>query len=194
MTNQEYLVNIQKIKEIYVRLSILNQNDYIVDRIEGYVVNGNISIDSSSNIRRTLSMQVYLKDNFIPIETSLIWFNKKVKVEIGVKDIITNEIIWFKQGIFLYKTADVNYSPQDKTLEIRGLDKMSQFTNDFNLGYLGTTTQISLNTPITQAIKSVIQILGLENKYLIENINDNLGNLRVTPYTIEKKLTIQYMI
>lgn len=194
ITNEMYQVHFQSTREIYVRLSLL-QNYFIIEdgnkvrkfrkvgEIQGNTIDGSIDINANSAIRRTCSIDLVITDSsFLISEDSKIWLDKWFRVEIGIKNLITDEIIWFNKGIYVINKPSVKYNSKDKTLHIEGLDPMCTLDGTLG-GSLELQTIIPAETPITEAIKTIVTSLGYVSKnnlYIEQNTN-------IIPYDLEKQ-------
>lgn len=177
-------VSKQSIQEIYFKIELLNKDDNIIDELEGIVVSGNVSIDAESDIRRTCNLELVLNNkNLIPSDNgSKIWFDKKFKLNIGIKNFATDEMEWFNKGIYYFSKPNISLSQGTSSISIEGLDKICTFTNDFN-GNLGHTTKIDANTPVFDAVKNLISLVG-ETNYIINDIEG-----LTIPYDLKKDAT-----
>lgn len=181
MTTEQYNVHFQSIRELYTRISLLNSNNVKVDEIQGNVLDGSINITTNSPVRRTCDLSLIVTDSsFLVGEDKKIWLDKRFKVEIGIKSIITDEIVWFNKGIYCINQPSLKYNSTTKTLSLQGLDLMCLLdgTLDGNLETL--STKIDVGADISTAIKDTAQGLGGVSNLNIENID------KVTPYDIEK--------
>lgn len=50
-------------KHLYCRLELLDKDLNVIDNLEGLTIDGNLSIDADSDIRRTFTSTIYLKKN-----------------------------------------------------------------------------------------------------------------------------------
>ena len=67
----------QRAKTIYTRIQLLNDNMSVIDEIDGAFIDGSVSIDSGSDIRRTFDGTILVKDkSYMTAETSRIWLDK----------------------------------------------------------------------------------------------------------------------
>lgn len=116
------LINLE-IRETYVKIELLNWNEELVKEIQSLVTQGSISINANSAMRRTCNLTMLIPDNMSQFELSnLINLNKKFKLYIGCK--LDDEIMWFKQGVFVFATANFNRSTSGTTVSITARDKM----------------------------------------------------------------------
>ena len=132
-------------KTLYVRITSLNINDHPREFIEGRVTGGNINLDGSSKMQRTCSISMTALEDDVII-TDLFWsLNNKFKLEIGlVNDFDENyeNIIWFKQGIYIITSFSVQKSSNNLSINISGKDKICRldgtiggsFPHEINLG------------------------------------------------------------
>jgi len=182
MITQEYYDVIQQSnRDIFVRLSLLNYQLKKVDEIQGVTLSGSISEDATSDIRRTLSITLVVKDSsFLVSSDKKIWMDKYIKVEIGIKNIKTQKIVYWNKGFYMINQPSISYSPNDNTLSFTGVDLMAKMTGKRN-GQLQLKTIITAGTPISTAIQTVVKNLGGFPNVVIQQSNN------VTPYDITKE-------
>jgi hypothetical protein len=175
----EVNVFFQKIQQKYVRIELLNKDELKLVELQGRVIDGTIDITNDNSVRRTCRFTMVIQDDkLIPAYNSYIWLNKKFRLHLGVKDLITDEIYWFDKGLFILNKPSLSYDMTNKTIEIEGLD-YACLCNGTLGGQLQAKTKINVDTPIDEALKSTIRLAGF-SKFNIEE-NDFL-----LPYDIEK--------
>lgn len=179
MTNEEIQVCLQKSQTKYVKLEILNQQDKIVDSLAGLAIDGGYNIDANSALRRTCDIKFILNSKMVINSSSPLWINKRFRLWTGIKNLLTDEIKYFNQGIYLISDPVIDIQLIDKTVSIKGYDKMAYFTGEVT-GQLPNKVVIPVDAPISDAIKSTAQTLGGENKLLIDT------SPYTVPYEIEK--------
>lgn len=113
-------------KEIYAKIITLTMDESPIEEISGKVLDGNINVDGGSNVRRTCSLTMVAQDVDL---TNFTWgLNTKFKLFIGVKNSLNTEeydnIIWFKQGIFLFTDFSTSLSSNSFQISLSGVDKM----------------------------------------------------------------------
>lgn len=178
-TQEQYNVLIQKNRELNIKIEILNSYDNVIDKIEGVTIDGSIDISSDSPIRRTCNLKMVLKNKLLPSPSSSIWLNKRFRVLIGIRSLKTDEIVFFDYGIFVISDPSIDIQISNKTLSIKGYDKICLMNNDVS-GSLMSKVIIESGTPIHEAIRATVTTLGGENKVLIDT------SPYITPYKIEK--------
>ena len=131
--DKEFLLKLdkQKHKTIYAKITALTLQEYPVETITGRVTQGSINLDGASAVRRTCSLTIVAQDfNY----SNYLWgFNTKFKLEIGVENNIDSQydnIIWFKQGIYVISSFNTSRSTNNFTITIQGKDKMSMLNGD----------------------------------------------------------------
>ena len=141
--DKEFLLKLdkQKHKTIYAKITALTLQEYPVETITGRVTQGSINLDGASAVRRTCSLTIVAQDfNY----SNYLWgFNTKFKLEIGVENNIDSQydnIIWFKQGIYVISSFNTSRSTNNFTITIQGKDKMSMLNGD-----LGGTVNSSVD-------------------------------------------------
>ena len=183
MNNKEMEILKQQIQTLHVKIELLDDNDNMLEELQGICIDGSIDIDCDSIIRRTCSLNIILKDSsYLPLPNNKIWMDKKFRLLIGIENNINRETIWFNKGIYYFDSPSVSYDQESKTVSFTGLDKMCWLDGTYN-GSLGYITRIDANTPIFDAIKSLLSIVG-ETKYIINDVED-----MVIPYDLEESET-----
>ena len=77
ITNLQYQTSNQTIRNLFIRINLLDFNYFIVDNLEGYIIDGNVSVNANSNIRRTCNITFVVKDSTFDIESGgRIWLDK----------------------------------------------------------------------------------------------------------------------
>ena len=126
----ETIVN-KHLKEQYVKITVLNWQEDPIEEIQGIVTGGNINLDGNSAVRRTMNLNVFIKNENVANVTNLdnlFAINKKMKLEIGYKN-DTNfytqyPIIWFPQGIYVMINPSLSHSTGGSSLQVSLRDKM----------------------------------------------------------------------
>lgn len=119
------------VKTHYVRLTVMTLQNKPIAAIEGTTTGGSISVNGSSAIRRTGSLNMIATEDTYKITDlqNLIYMNKKVEVEIGYEN-QTNlyadyDIIWIPLGIFVMSGANIQKNNQGINISLTLKDQMS---------------------------------------------------------------------
>ena len=110
------LVDLQRIKEQFAKITVLDWAENPVQDITGIVTGGNLSVDASSAVRRTCNLNVFIKDAEISLTNvnHFLSLNKKVKVEIGFKNTTEYykdyDIIWYPIGTYVIINPSISHS------------------------------------------------------------------------------------
>lgn len=144
LLDKDFLREIDKmtIKEIYAEIIALNEEEEVLETIEGYITSGNINIDGSSSVRRTCSLT--LVANELNIHEYYWGLHTKFKLSIGVKNTINSnypEIIWFPQGTYVISSFNTSQTLSSYTVSIQGKDKMTLLNGELG----GTITALTHN-------------------------------------------------
>jgi hypothetical protein len=196
ISNDDIRICAQNVRNVYVKMYVMDKNDNILDEISGKAIEGTIDMDGTANIQRQVNnLKILLDSNtLLPNQKdSLIWTDKHFQLKIGIADLLKPKddpdyIHWYNMGIFLYKTVEMDYSSTESYLMVNGLDKMCKFTGDLG-GQFETDIKIeNSGVPITEAIRHIAVDLGGEdpNKLLLDNVIDDDGNILSLPYTMTK--------
>jgi len=172
-TQAQYDVHLLPSRIHYIKIELLNANGVVVDRLEGISLSGSSNVSADSLIRRSANITFALSFNLLPSEESKLWVTNRIRLFVGLED-YSGVINYFNQGTYMIKNPSINIS-KEKTISIELLDKMYLFEGI----PLENITKISAGTPISDAMKTVVQILGGENLLLIDSHPYNL------PYDME---------
>ena len=119
-----------KVKEQYVKITILDFLEKPIQAIEGRVLGGSINIDGNSSIRRTCNLSIIASEheNDLTNVDNLLSLNKKVKVEVGFLN-TTNQykdfdIIWYPLGIYVIINPSISHGSDGVTISLQLKDKM----------------------------------------------------------------------
>lgn len=160
----------QNHRELYYRVNILNYKMQIVDEIGDVVTDATFTIDSTSNIRRTATLDITPdKDEWYKIEYgSKLWGDKYIQIYIGIKDDLTQEVNYTNMGIYLINNPSQRYESTDKTITLQLVDLMAKMTGMRN-GYLasGADYQIPKGSNIRDTMIAILAECGFTN-YNIE--------------------------
>lgn len=166
----------KNIRDLRVKINVLNFNMQTVDEITGVVLDGSINVDATADIRRTCSLSLVVKDSTLELQPGgRIWVDKYFQVLIDY----LNKGDWINMGIYLVDAPSWSYDPGNSTLSLQGLDLMSKLTGQRN-GYLeGIPTIIPQDSSIRDSMISTLVDLGGFNNYVIED------NPQPVPYEIK---------
>ena len=174
-TQEQYNIVTQFYRDISIKLEVLDFDYYVIDEVSGLAENASFNIDADSDIRRTCNISMTLKDEYSDNTLYLseywqsgnpFWFDKYLRISIGIVDVTTDEIVWNNQGIYLIDEPSIQYSATDNTLSFKAVDLMAQLTGLRDGNLEGLTYVIPVGTSITNAMKNVIQEQGF-NEYII---------------------------
>ena len=131
--DEEFLRNLHanRNREVFARLISLDFNENPIEKIEGRVTGGSISIDGASAVRRTCSVSLVAKD--ININDFYWGLKNKFTLEIGLTNTADNqypEIIWFPQGMYVITSFNTSQSTNNYSISIQGKDKMCLLNGD----------------------------------------------------------------
>lgn len=186
-TQSQYNVMIQPYRDIDIRIEVLDFNLYVIDDINGFATSASFSINADSDIRRTCTIDMVLKDNYNinPIKNDIyynsgnpFWFDKFLKISIGIKDITNNEIVWHNQGVYLINQPSIKYDAQNNSLSFDGVDLMAKLTGMRNGNLEGMGYTIPIGSQIRNAMINILAEQGFTN-YVI-----NVPPQATTPYEI----------
>jgi hypothetical protein len=170
----------QKIQQKYVWIEWFNENNLKTYDMQGSLIDGSWNLTNDNSVRRSCGLKfIMLDDRMIPTRGSIVWFNQKFRLHLGIKNILTDKIEWSDKGMFLINKPTLNLNNQGRTIDLEGLDFACK-CNGILGGQLKVKTKILANTPLNNALRSTIGLAGF-TKFNIEENNF------IVPYDIEKE-------
>lgn len=165
----------KNVRDLQIKILLLNFDMQTVDELTGVVVSGDVTIDANADIRRSCNISLVVENSSFELKAGgKIWIDKYL--QIYVKYLKDDE--WYNMGIFLIDTPSWSYDASNSTLSFQGLDLMSKLTGLRN-GYLeGIPTIIPQDSSIRDSMISTLTQLGGFSNYVIED------NPQKTPYEI----------
>lgn len=182
----------------YVRITVLNavwnadEEVYTDAQIEGMVTGGSISVNGTSAIRRSGSLTMLVPEGTTYYRVTdidnLISANKRVKVEIGIKDLDTNsDIIWSKMGTFAIGAASVTHNLQGVNISITLKDLMCLLNGELGGLFMSTVIHSPFYDVVTggEARPKIIDLIYAlvcdyggfpRDKVIISDIPDRIRN------------------
>lgn len=157
----------------YARITKLNLYEQPVEEITGRIQSGNINIDGSSNVRRTCSLSILVKDKVINYSMAL---STKFKLEVGVAnniDIYNPKIVWFNQGIFITTGFNGTQESTGYRISLTGKDKMCLLNGESGGTFYG---QVELDKLYEYDENGELTIRKLPIEDIIVNMLEQYGN------------------
>lgn len=133
MNDMDFLTALDKlrIKSHYAKIVLLSFDEKPIREIQGNITGGNLSVNGSSSVRRTINLTMLADETNSNLENidNEISINKKVKVYVGYKNPLKSyaqygDIVWFKCGMYVLSSANISRSTSGWTISISGKDKM----------------------------------------------------------------------
>lgn len=185
ITQNDYNIIKQRINERYIKINILDFQYRIVDEISGNMLSCSVQCDADSDLRRSCSVSLVVRDNSFDIQSGgKIWLDKYIQVYIGLKNIYTQEIQWYNQGIYLIDAPTWQYDATNNTLSFSGLDLMSKLTEARNGQLQGMPTVIKQGESVREAMIATLALGGF-TKYVVSECANRDGTIQAVPYDIE---------
>lgn len=170
VTNDQFRVSQQNIRNLRLKIDLLNYEYKVVDQLEGWALNGSITINADSELRRTATINMVVTDSSFDVNPGgKIWMDKYLQIWIGIDDLVTGEPVWHNMGIYLLNSPTRTYDPSTNNLSFQALDLMSKLTGIRNGNIEGTPTIIPVGSSIREAMISCVDQLGGFKKYIIED-------------------------
>lgn len=185
ITQNDYNIIKQRNVERYVKLNLLDFQYRVVDEISGNILTCSMQCDADSDLRRSCSVSLVVANKTFDIQPGgHIWLDKYIQVYIGLKNIYTDEIQWYNQGIYLIDAPSWQYNATNNTLTFSGLDLMSKLTGERNGQLAGIPTTIKQGESVREAMIATLKLGGF-TKYIISECTNRDGSIQAVPYDIE---------
>ena len=170
ITQEDKNIVNQNVKEVFAKIELLNKNYKVIEVLDGYVISDSFSIDASSAVRRTYSMDIFVNDSsFFIGGDKKIWMDKYVRPYIGYKNLRTKDIQWYLKGTFTMLDSGYSYNQNTNTLSLSCSDLMSELNGERN-GTLKTALTINEGNIVRDVIKDLLIETGV-NKYIISDMD-----------------------
>lgn len=170
--SKQILSSLQPVRNISLKVNVLDYDYNIIDEISGLALSASSSIDADSDIRRTINIEMVVSTGYT-LTTSMTgniglywragnpyWFDKYIQIYVGTENILTGEIDWVNQGIYLINTPTINYDATTRSLSFEGVDLMSKLTGLRN-GYIeGIAYQYPSGSTIVDVIRKILNQQG----------------------------------
>lgn len=114
------------IKEIFVKLELLNWQEKSIKEIQGKLTGGTINLNGESTVRRTCNFSFITDD--VSIENDIL-LKSKFRLWIGIKNRlpqslnILDDILWFNEGLYIFTGISFNHNSNNLTANITAKDK-----------------------------------------------------------------------
>lgn len=180
----DYELSQLKVRNQRIKVDLLNFNFQTINSLEGIVTDGSISIDATSDIRRTCNITLALdKSEDMIVPGGQVWLDKFIKVYVGTDNPRNgNETVWNNMGLFLINNPESVYNVTTNTITFEGLDLMAKLTGRRNGQLPAVTTVVPAESSVADVVKQIITQLGGFDKYIIQDAGYEV------PYDIKKDM------
>lgn len=185
ITQNDYNIIKQRNVERYIKLNLLDFQYRVVDEISGNMLGCSFQCDVNSDLRRSCSVSLVDINKMFDVGAgNRIFLDRYIQVYIGLKNIFTDEIQWYNQGIYLIDAPTWQYDAANNTLSFSGLDLMSKLTGARNGQLEGIPTVIKQGESVREAMIKTLKLGGF-TKYVISECTNRDGSIQEVPYDIE---------
>lgn len=154
----KYLL-VQSTIDYKYRLYITDNNNNILDMLEGVQNAGNYNIDSQSDIRRTSSFVLQLDEFYREksLEQKIYsWIGYNFCLQIGVLNIRENDYEWYDCGYYTITALNTSYSSTSNSMSVTLSDHMAKLDGTRN-GVIGGAQIIKIPTEDDDGNKTIIK-------------------------------------
>lgn len=205
LNDMDFLTQLDKLhmRVQYAKIILLSfKDEEPIKEIQGSITSGNLSVNGSSAIRRTINLTMLASINNSNLEDidNEISINKKIKVLIGYDNPLKSyknygDIIWFPCGLFVLSSANISRSTSGWNISITGKDKMCLLD-----GTAGGTlpASITFHESLVQLDNGDIEIqYPTIFQIIYEAVNhwggEAIENIIITDIDDEIKMLVRYM-
>lgn len=176
----KYAALYQRHRHQHLRIDLLNSKDNIIDSFTGIAISGTVNLNATSTYRRTANLSLKLHNKLIPEENGSIWFNRKIKLSVGLQ--YGNDIIWYSLGHYVIKSANLDIGHGTQKLSMELLDYMALIDGTL-FGNISHQTELKVESgvKVNDAIASTVDHLP---KIAIDRFDID-GLDMVLPYDME---------
>ena len=205
LNDMDFLTQLDKLhmRVQYAKIILLSfKDEEPIKEIQGSITSGNLSVNGSSAIRRTINLTMLASidnSNLEDIDNE-ISINKKIKVLIGYDNPLKSyknygDIIWFPCGLFVLSSANISRSTSGWNISITGKDKMCLLD-----GTAGGTlpASITFHESLVQLDNGDVEIQYPTIFQIIYEVVNHWGgeaieNIIITDIDEEIKMLVRYM-
>lgn len=205
LNDMDFLTQLDKLhmRVQYAKIIFLSfKDEEPIKEIQGSITSGNLSVNGSSAIRRTINLTMLASidnSNLEDIDNE-ISINKKIKVLIGYDNPLKSyknygDIIWFPCGLFVLSSANISRSTSGWNISITGKDKMCLLD-----GTAGGTlpASITFHESLVQLDNGDVEIqYPTIFQIIYEAVNhwggEAIENIIITDIDEEIKMLVRYM-
>lgn len=205
LNDMDFLTQLDKLhmRVQYAKIILLSfKDEEPIKEIQGSITSGNLSVNGSSAIRRTINLTMLASidnSNLEDIDNE-ISINKKIKVLIGYDNPLKSyknygDIIWFPCGLFVLSSANISRSTSGWNISITGKDKMCLLD-----GTAGGTlpASITFHESLVQLDNGDVEIqYPTIFQIIYEAVNhwggEAIENIVITDIDEEIKMLVRYM-
>ena len=198
-------LDLTKNKTTYAKIILLTFDEEPIEEIQGKITAGSVNIDGNSAVRRTCSLTMV--SPYVDITNTYWALKNKFKLEVGVENNIDSQypdIIWFKQGTYVFTSLNMSVQSNNFTISLNGKDKMCLLNGEVS-GSINASTDFGkleeyetldsgeivrniIDIPIVDIIKNAVHVYaGQPLHNIIINDVDNYG-LELLEYRGDKDL------
>lgn len=205
LNDMDFLTQLDKLhmRVQYAKIILLSfKDEEPIKEIQGSITSGNLSVNGSSAIRRTINLTMLASIDNSNLEdiNNEISINKKIKVLIGYDNPLKSyknygDIIWFPCGLFVLSSANISRSTSSWNISITGKDKMCLLD-----GTAGGTlpASITFHESLVQLDNGDVEIqYPTIFQIIYEAVNhwggEAIENIIITDIDEEIKMLVRYM-
>ena len=118
-------------------------------------------------------------------ENKKIWMDKYIRPYVGIRNLRTQEIIWYLKGTFTMLDSNYSFDETNKNLSLSCSDLMSELNGDRN-GTIIDKSIIEEGKNVREVIVTILKEAGVD-KYIILDMDD-----LTIPYELEFEVTATY--
>lgn len=147
-------------------LKITNRALQDIATIHGQLISGNISIDSTSNTRRSGSVSLIVAHSDVD-KICQINATNFIRIYWGVQSNTSLDLLWYRQGTFVISQNNFNFDPRTRNLSLTLTDRMADLSGE-RKGVLHAYSTIVKNSQrVDDVMKNALALGGVTDYDII---------------------------
>ena len=165
-----------------MKLELMNKRYQVIHELQGECMSGTLSIQSDSDIRRTCSLNLYVKDSSYSVaQDARIWLDKLIRVWYVVYDHVNRVDRQYPLGIYTLLNGGYSFDSQSRTLALSLADLTATLSQERGSA-IGSEVTINVDSDIRSAIISALTQYGGIDRYQIDEFPTDQ---RIVPFDHE---------
>ncbi len=173
-----------------IKIDVYDEKDGThIDQLECGIINSGFTVSAESDVRRTANLTLIpvLNKRLTLNQSGILWFNRVIKIRLGIYDMSRREWKWYKQGTYAFANYGAAYDATTNEISISCSDLWVKLdgTKNGQVGVLTTsfpayeedigTGEAVRYHKIRDIVITILTQLGKVKDYEIDDIGEYKG-------------------